>query len=136
LNWDTPVQSWALNSGWVPTQPPTEYDDVHVPENQPALTIVSPGDGQTVNQRSINIYALAFANLGIRQVDFFFNEQLIGIATQDPYQFTFKLPPRLTGNNHIIKVRAYDRVFNRQEAQTRIYVAAPDVIIDLPQVDN
>jgi len=132
LNWDTPIQAWAANSGWVPTQPPTQYDDVHVPENQPSLTIVSPSDGQTVSQRSVNIYTLTYAKLGIKQVDFFFDDQLVGVATQDPYQFTFKLPGRLIGNSHIIKVRAYDQVFNRQEAQTRIYVAAPDVIIETP----
>jgi len=136
LNWDTPIQNWAQNSGWVPISPPTQYDDIHIPENQPTLTIVSPSDGQTVSQRNVNIYALAFAKLGIKQLDFFFDDELVGVATQDPYQFTFRLPSKLIGASHVIKVRAYDQVFNRQEAQTRIFVAAPDVIIETTQTNN
>ncbi|OGZ33580.1 MAG: hypothetical protein A2Y98_01440 [Candidatus Portnoybacteria bacterium RBG_19FT_COMBO_36_7] len=129
FNWEAPIQNWAANSGWVPIQPPTQYDDVHVPENQPTLTIVSPSDGQTISQKSVNIYTLVFAKLGIKQVDFFFDEELIGVITQEPFQFNFNLPNRVTGTSHLIKVRAYDQVYNRQEAQARVYIAAPGVII-------
>ncbi len=137
FNWDAPIQVWAANSGWLPQQPPTQYDDVHVPENQPSLTIVFPSDGQTITQRSINVYVLAYAKMGIKQIDFFFDDDLVGVVTKEPYQFTFKMPARLIGNDHLIKVRAYDQVFNRQEAQSRVYVLAPDVLIDpLPQIQQ
>ena len=132
LNWDAPIQIWAANSGWVPQQPPTQYDNVHVPENQPILTIISPSDDQTLNQRSVTISVSAYAKLGIKQIDFFFDDDLVGVVTKEPYQFTFKIPARLIGNDHLIKVRAYDQVFNRQEAQSQVYVLAPDVVIDPP----
>jgi 1A family penicillin-binding protein len=132
INWDTPIQNWAKNSGWVPISPPTEYDNVHIPENQPTLTIVSPVDNQAVNQRSVSIYALAYAKLGIKEVDIFFDDELVGVTTEAPYQFTFNLPSQLVGRSHTIKLRAYDQVLNRQEAICHIFVMAPDVTIQSP----
>jgi len=128
-NWDAPIQDWARSSGWAPQQPPTQYDDVHIPENQPTVFIVSPSDGQVISQRQINISVAAQAKLGIKQIDFFLDDDLIGVANHEPFQLYFYLPARLIGNDHTIKVRAYDQALNRQEAQVKIKVSSPDIII-------
>ncbi|MFH0852081.1 MAG: PBP1A family penicillin-binding protein [bacterium] len=136
FNWDAPIQRWAQTSGWSPKSPPTEYDDVHTPENQPIVSIASPFDGATLPSRSNIIYVQAQARLGIKQVDFFFDGDLLGVATQYPYQLSFNIPAKIVGANHTIKVRVYDQALNRQEAESRVYVSAPDVIIETPPVIN
>lgn len=131
-NWEAPIQAWAVSSGWLPQIPPTTSDDVHTPQNQPTVSIVSPTDGQTITQKMIYISIAAHANLGIKQIDFFFDDELIGAVFREPYSFIYTLPHRLSGQEHTIKVRAYDQVLNRQEAQTQIYVSVPGIIIETP----
>lgn len=132
INWDTSIQNWAIQSGWSPKSLPTEFDDVHTPENQPTVAIISPSSNESITQKTINIFVLTQAKLGIKQVDFFFDDELIGAVNREPYQLNFRLPDKLVGYSHTIKVRAYDQVFNRQEAQTQIYINSPDIIIEQP----
>jgi len=128
-NWDAPIQDWAKNSGWVAQLPPTGYDDVHTIENQPTVSIITPSDGQTIYQKTFNILVTAYGRLGIKQIDFFFDDELIGVSTREPHQISYTLPNVLEGNDHMIKVRVYDQALNRQETQTRIFVNAPNVTI-------
>jgi 1A family penicillin-binding protein len=128
LNWETPVLAWAKNppcsTSTCPIynqQPPTEYDDIHIPENQPEIKITSPKEGQSISQSILTIKAEAEAPLGIKQLDFFINNQLVGTDTTKPYSITFNLIPYLTtSTQQTIKVRAYDQVLNRQEDEISI----------------
>ena len=59
--------------------------------------------------------------MGIKQVDFFFNNLLVGTDTTYPYSITFNLSSYLKPlNKQTIKVRAYDKVLNRQEDEITI----------------
>jgi 1A family penicillin-binding protein len=126
LNWEEPVLEWARQQpcadGLCYNQnPPTEYDDVHTKENQPKVKITSPKKGDLITQSTLTIRAQAEASLGIKQLDFFFNNQLVGTDTTYPYAITFNLSPYLTTSTQpIIKVRAYDTVLNRQEDEVYI----------------
>ncbi|MBI4709322.1 MAG: PBP1A family penicillin-binding protein [Candidatus Portnoybacteria bacterium] len=130
-NWEWAVQNWAKTSGWVPQLPPSSQDDVHKPENQPTIQIVSPNSGQAITQKSITISVQAQAKLGIKQIDFFFDNQLIGTDTKEPYSITYNLPRRLSGAAHTIKVRAYDQAYNRQETEIQVFTYnIPGIIIE------
>ncbi|MBU1176837.1 MAG: PBP1A family penicillin-binding protein [Patescibacteria group bacterium] len=110
--WEKSVLEWAPNQ----QKPPTEYDDVHTLENQPDIKIISPEENSYINQYTLTIQAQAEANLGIKQLDFFINNQLINTDNTSPYSITFNISPYLSGQKEqTIKVRAYDNVLNRQE---------------------
>ncbi|MFH1966295.1 MAG: PBP1A family penicillin-binding protein [Patescibacteria group bacterium] len=116
-NWETAVQKWAGKQ----SSPPQEYDDIHTKENQPNIEITSPSNNSSIIESTLTIQAQASANLGIKQVDFFFNDQLIGTDKTQPYSVTFNLSTYLLSQtNQTIKVRAYDIVLNRQEDQITI----------------
>ncbi len=125
-NWEKSVLGWAsgqpCSAGVCYNQnPPSEYDDVHIPENQPEIKITRPEEGDLIKQNILTIEAQAEAPLGIKQLDFFFNEQLVGTDMTKPYSITFNLFPYLVSSTpQTIKVRAYDQVLNRQEDETFI----------------
>ncbi len=123
LNWDAPIQAWAQNSGWSTQMPPTEYDDIHIPENQPTVSIISPPSDAFITSKNITVYVQAQARLGIKQIDFFLDGEPIGVVSKEPYALSFTVPENLINGNHTLKVRAYDQFLNRQETQTEIYIS-------------
>ncbi len=120
-NWEKAVQQWVNNQPCFQNicynqNPPSQYDDIHTKENQPDVEITSPQENSLISGSILVIQAQAKANLDIKQVDFFFNNQLIGTDRTYPYSITFNLSPYLLPQtNQTIKVRAYDTVLNRQE---------------------
>lgn len=116
-NWEKPVLEWAPNQ----QPPPTQYDDIHILENQPKIKITAPKQNNLISQSVLTVTAEAEAPLGIKQLDFFFNDQLIGTDTIKPYSINFNMLPYLTNTlKQTIKVRAYDNVLNRQEDKIEI----------------
>ncbi len=128
INWEEAVLEWANRqpcSGSVcyNQNPPTQYDDIHTLENQPEIEITSPSQGDLISQSTLTVRAQAEAPLGIKQLDFFLNDQLIGTDTTQPYSVTFNLLSYLTDSTQqTIKVRAYDEVLNRQEDEVSIKI--------------
>ncbi|MFH1671660.1 MAG: PBP1A family penicillin-binding protein [Candidatus Portnoybacteria bacterium] len=127
-NWEGPVQIWAQNQpcseGVCYNQnPPTEEDDIHTENNQPEVEIISPSKGESISSSYLTIMANARAPLGIKQVDFFFNDRLVGSDTTEPYSVDFNPSSYLNNNSRQhIKVRAYDMVSSRQEDEIYIVV--------------
>lgn len=125
-NWEGPVLEWARNQPCAKgvcynQNPPTQSDDIHTIENQPKIKITSPEQNDLISQSVLTIQAEAEASLGIKQTDFFFNNQLIGSDTIKPYSVNFNILPYLTNSStQTIKVRAYDTVLNRQEDEIEI----------------
>lgn len=132
--WEEPVLEWAVKQ---PCQKgicynqsiPKTYDDIHIPENQPDVKIVSPDNYQKINSNKvINIKVEAEAPLNIEQIDFFFNGSLIGTKSEKPYQISFR-PVDYLGQEDIsedkfyyIKTRAYDEVSNKDEDEIKIKI--------------
>jgi membrane carboxypeptidase/penicillin-binding protein PbpC len=125
-NWENPVLEWAQNQPCSKNvcynqNPPSQYDDVHIKENQPKIEITYPQKNNLITGPTLTIQAQATAPLNIRQLDFFFNNQFVGTDNTPPYSITFNLSPYLLPTNHqTIKVRAYDQVLNRQEDEITI----------------
>lgn len=119
-NWEAPVLAWAKansSDGGLNLQPPTEYDDIHSGDNRPEIKISFPLDNAIYSGTNIiiRIRAAAAANLGIKQVDFFFDGSFIGTDPSAPYELIYKLPPPADSGEHTIKAVAYDSALNRQE---------------------
>ena len=126
LNWEKAVLDWvnrqSCSEGFCYNQnPPVEYDDIHTKENQPKVEITSPQNNNSITGNTLTIQTQASAPLGIKQIDYFFNNLLIGTDTTYPYSITFNLSSYLEpSNRQTIKVRAYDKVLNRQEDEITI----------------
>jgi len=116
-NWESAVRKLTTYN----EKPPTEYDDVHTIENQPNITITSPTNNSLINNQNITINTQVSANLIIKQVDFFLNNQLIGTDRTSPYSITFNpVSYLLPQTKQTIKARAYDNVLNHQEDEVVI----------------
>ncbi len=111
-NWEPPVIKWALSDQReinYNTSPPQEYDDIHTKETQPKIKITSPSKEEVKEKELIEIKASATAKLEIKQLDFFFNNILIGTDTTKPYKISFKIPKNLEEEKYKITVKAYDQ---------------------------
>jgi len=131
-NWEPPVIAWALSperKEIYNTSPPQDYDDIHTRDNQPSVQIYSPRDNEIITARKIEIKASARAPLGIKQLDFFLDNNLIGTDTIEQYQITFNLPYDIKGKKHQITVRAYDQ-WGARKSETI------NIILDIPGIED
>ncbi len=128
LNWEKSVLEWVAQqpcSTFCYNQnPPKEYDDIHTEENQPEIKITSPKQGDYLKKSIINVKVDTQAPLGIKQLDFFINQELIGIDNNFPYSMTFNVYDYINNNDNEIdiKVRAYDKVLNRKEDKITVRI--------------
>ena len=110
-NWEAPVINWAIapeRTGLYNQEIPQEYDNIHVPGNQPSITIISPLNNETLNSNPIKIEAETYARLGIEKLEFFLDDDLIGVRYQRPYSLYFNVPQSMQWGGHTIEVRAID----------------------------
>jgi len=125
-NWETPVLSWLAQNNQYNIPFPTDYDSIHTPANLPSIKIISPFNNQVINQPTFIFQVEASAPLGLKQVDYFLNDEFIGSSLMPPYQIIVKLPDYIinatSSQSATLKARAYDNVFNRQEEKIEILI--------------
>lgn len=121
-NWEEPVLGWIekYGGGIYNQNPPDEYDDIHTLENQPKLDIISPKNNDILNSDRLTIKAEAQARLGIDRLEFFLDDELIGIKYSKPYYLTFRIPRYIEGSVHNLKVKAYDDAANVKTEEIKI----------------
>lgn len=127
--WEDAIIEWAgkedEEEGKLPleiSEPPTEYDDIHLPELKPVIALLEPA-GQTTVGRTLTVRTEAQAPQGIDRVRFFVDDiQLAETTTGGPeYQATLNLSQFVTGF-HTLEVRAYDKDFNVGKASTQLNI--------------
>jgi len=123
--WEETVIRWIASSGagvFYNQQPPEEYDDIHIPLNQPLVSILSPVNFQNIdiNSGSIKIEAEATARLGAEKVEFFLDDDLIGVKYSRPYSLYYQISQLINEGEHIIEVKAFDIVGNSSSQKIRI----------------
>lgn len=82
--WETGVKAWAIKQGLSPEgigAIPTEYDDVHLPSDQPQLSIISPSDKATIKGNKLSIAITASAKRGIAGTEYYIDNVLISSDT-------------------------------------------------------
>lgn len=123
LAWELPIRAWAEAHGFYDMFPPTEYDNVHTPTNQPQISILSPQTGQIVTKTQLNIATAAEAPLGIKEVNFYIDGQLVGSSTNPPYSIMADIS-NLNNGFHTLRVLASDTADNNSEANTTFNLLA------------
>ena len=128
-NWEAAVLNWAKDPQrkeeglYYNETPPTEYDDVHTPENQPIIKIISPREGEII--KGGDLLRLEFSlelAFDLKQADIFFDENFIASMQNLPYLYSFHLSKNIDGEKHSIKINAYDKVGNRGEKEINIFI--------------
>jgi len=121
--WEGAVQAWAKKNGIIATStPPTEKDNVHLPENRPSLSITNLEDGQTITSSLLSVSINAQAPRGIAKAEYYFDGSLVSTNTQYPFNFSQEID-FLSNGFHKLKVRVCDDVSNCTEAELNLNIS-------------
>lgn len=118
--WEAPVIKYAQENGYTTQLPPTEYDDIHVPEDKPHLSWQSPTYKQTISSSRLEMEVNTDAPRGVRRVEYFLDNELIGTSYNAPFSFTYQINPFLNNGDHQLKAIAFDDLDNFGEQSINI----------------
>ena len=117
--WEKSVQAWMSKNGWNASEGsiPTEYDNIHLPEFKPSISIIEPIDGATVSGDVIEFRVEASAPRGISRVEFYVDGEFINESRVFPYTGRYLPDTRIPNGFHTMTAVAYDDIDNFQSAQ-------------------
>ncbi len=116
--WEKAIADWILRRETETgvkierSAPPTEYDDVHVPENFPSVTIMEPRNDSDFDERVIDIEANADAARGVDRMEFYLDGYFLGSDSSRPWKLHTTIPNTVSRGYHTLKAVAYDDVDN------------------------
>jgi hypothetical protein len=106
------------------SEPPTEYDDIHVPQLAPQIRFKSPVGGATVTDRQMNVQVDVSAPRGVARVEYQIDEKKIGEVTSFPFGFAYNAK-LLTNAEHALSALAFDDVGNTASTTVHFMFNAP-----------
>jgi len=124
-NWEAPVQAWLGQRGENYDETPTDSDPIRAEQNKPMVQILSPVNGQFISGSTVNVQVQASAPLGLKQIDYFLNDEFVGSNISSPYQITLAIPSSAFNSESsfiTLRARAYDTAFNRSEDEVTLYL--------------
>lgn len=125
--WEYPVQRWLAEHGVSEsssTNRPSSYDDVHIPSNIPAVSIISPINGSSISpDNKVFVAIQTGGKYPVMRADYFINGAAVGSTKTFPFSFSFtpSNTPSIQ-NNNVLSVIVYDSVFNRNEVSVSFVV--------------
>ncbi|MFH1112154.1 MAG: PBP1A family penicillin-binding protein [Patescibacteria group bacterium] len=117
-NWEDAVTNWSRKQGYSNEQPPTQFDDIHIDLNKPSIKISNPTDNQTINQNPTIFTVTTISRRGVRRVEYFIDNQLVGESKQFPFSLSFQFTDEWTNGFHTLVAKAYDDVDNEANDKT------------------
>lgn len=99
--------------------PPTETDDVHLPEYKPTIRIDGPLQDTRLEQRSIVVQVGASAPRGVSRVEYYLDGIIIGTSYSAPFTLNASLKSFPNGF-YTLKAIAFDDVDNSAESNVQI----------------
>ena len=135
--WETAVVAWAKkNMGDVNIAPPSEICQMRNEENMPNVKIISPYNDQLIRNGNVVVKAEADAHFGIDQIEFYFDDVLIGASRTSPYEVSYKLPFGTREDSHNITIKVYDKIENLIEKRVSVIVKNNSSIYLKPIIGN
>lgn len=136
-NWEDAAQAWAKENmaDKIASIAPTEICNARSKDNMPSVKILNPENDAIISQNKIKIEAEAFANLGIEQVEFYFDDELAGIDKFPPFEAFYEISQDTKKDIHAITARIYDKIFNSAEDRISI-VTGNDISIYLMPITS
>lgn len=138
--WEEAVAAWIKTqqekTGKIISQqaPPTEYDDVHIPENFPTIKFLKPQEGGSVG-RNVEIDASATAPRGVSRVEFYVDGLFLGSDESSPFQLSSSLPNSIDKGFHTLKAVAYDDIENQGSTTVGVQVTEDPTDASVSLVD-
>ncbi len=143
--WESRVKLWAekelasstaaATSSLLGETPPMESDNVHLPENIPQVSIVTPGNNQTITDPELDVRLQVSAPRGVKRVDYFLNDALFYTTTD--YPFNMKKSIDFLGNGfHNLKIKVCDDVDNCQTRELEFNLVLSNHAVSAPTEIN
>lgn len=116
--WESRVQEWAKKQMASSTAIfststlPTQSDNVHIPQNQPTVKIISPANNAVVLTKFLSTDVLAEAPRGVATVKYYLNDNLFVEKSGHFFNLNNQPIPFLPNGYHNLKVVACDDVEN------------------------
>ncbi len=127
--WEEAIARWAKINNVTGATPPSEFDDLHIPENVPQLAINSPQENEMIKNNDVTISFTTTAPRGVRRVEIRLDDALLQTILDQPitspHSLSLSLPTNLETGFHTISLRAYDDIDNLTEVKRTINVLRP-----------
>lgn len=124
--WEKPVRTWVENQNikeQTENDIPKELDDIHTPENQPEIDIISPQTNDIIKKTDgFSIKINPRSHFPITQIDFYLGGFYLGSVSPPVYEFTFNpedVP--FINNTEELKITVYDQIKNKKEYSIVLY---------------
>ena len=114
--WEEAVRTWAAAQGLSDELPPSNFDSLHTEANRPRLSITQPSANTTVTTNPLSIKIEASAARGVKRVQYWLDNKLVGESTSYPFGFNLAITTDWPNGYHTLKAQAYDDVDNMGEA--------------------
>lgn len=108
--WESRIQEWAKKNNIVTEAPPTEKDNVHLPENRPVFSVTNLSNGQTINS-NLSVHLQASAPRGVNRAEY----SIDGGGADVISSFPFSLEKNLGGFSagfHTLSIKVCDDIDN------------------------
>lgn len=124
--WESGVLAWAQANmdPNVNQKVPTEICELHGNGNAPEINVTSPSEDEIIKDGKLDIQASAASFFGIRQVEFYLDDNLLKIYEDSPYSGTFRIPNNVSDGTHTVRVKVYDKIGNANEKDIPIIVGS------------
>jgi hypothetical protein len=130
--WESRVQAWAVKNKINTEDPPTEKDNLHIPENLPVFSIENFSDGQTVNGDTLSIKITASANRGVNRAEYLIDAAMLQNVTVYPFALENASINHLSSGYHELTIRVCDDIDNCTEKKLNFnYKPSKTPIINL-----
>lgn len=114
--WESRIQEWAKKNNINTEVPPTEKDNLHLPENKPIFNLTNFSSGQVVVGSNLQISIQATAPRGINRVEYSIDTTPADLVTAYPFNLQKDLSSLASGF-HTLKVRVCDDIDNCSEQE-------------------
>jgi 1A family penicillin-binding protein len=122
--WESRVLVWAEKKGLASSTPPTEYDNLHTPENQPIFEILSPNNQSTITTPALHAEISGSSPRGINRVDYYINNNLFSTSRISPFNFNESVS-FLNNGFHNLKIVVCDDIDNCSEKSIEFNLSLP-----------
>lgn len=126
-NWETTVQDWWASNrqnynSISENQIPTSYDDVHIPENFPQISLISPFPGSVLSINQSVIVNFSYnGRYQYKKADIYLNDSFLGSIDSPQTNFTFD-PKNIgrVGDINELSIVVKDSIYNKGTNITNI----------------
>ncbi|NCN25434.1 PBP1A family penicillin-binding protein [Candidatus Falkowbacteria bacterium] len=115
-SWENGVAKWitskqAKDHNFVVTQPPTESDTEHKPENKPLFSVFGLTQNQIITSEYLSVALTASAPRGVKLAEYYIDGQLFSASNELPFALTRSLKILPNGDKKMT-IKVCDDIYN------------------------